>query len=40
MELVKPSEGYVPPPIEMVRVRLSNIAAHDRHGWGEMAKAA
>jgi DNA-binding XRE family transcriptional regulator len=40
MELVEPAVGYVLPPIEMVRVRLSNVALNDGHGYNEMAKAA
>jgi DNA-binding XRE family transcriptional regulator len=39
MELVEPPEGYVLPPIEMVRVRLS-VTPNEADGWNEMAKAA
>ena len=39
MELVEVAEDYVPPPLKMVRVRVTDAAA-DGDSWGEMAAAA
>ncbi len=40
MEFVEPEEGYVLPPIEMVRVRVVEDDRPNTDGWGEMAMAA
>jgi hypothetical protein len=40
MRIVEPPEGFVLPPIEMVRVRISTSTDADGDSWGEMAVAA
>jgi DNA-binding XRE family transcriptional regulator len=40
MELIETADDYVLPPLEMVRVRVSNVTLNDGDGWGEMAKVA